>query len=364
MPQTYAQLFNENPATGWGIDAREFNGRRSRRSRAAAVDKRRERIVSLGAGRVAAMLDELASTLLPIRSRLPVNVVFIAVDSFKDAVIADLVNAAMVAHLSATAAAYLEAGIELSRRPTVVGFGRRMLSTKVPGRGWTSQARASRSRTFATTIEEAESFVKARAKLTDDQVEAIKAAYAERALDLGAGVVTPQARARLEATVARIIGENLHVADGKKLIAETLDSLGLTPKNPFTVEAIVRTQVQLAYSAASVHADRDPAIAEILWGYEYSTVGDDRVRPTHAGLDGLRLPKEDPRWRSLMPPNGFACRCTALRIFSGEAAAKVVPPEAEVEIDGKKVVPGADPGWTFNPGDVLDAIAAVSPSPQ
>ena len=43
--------------------------------------------------------------------------------------------------------------------------------------------------------------------------------------------------------------------------------------------------------------------------WEYRTVGDDKVRPEHAALNGLVLPANDPRWRKIYPPNGWNCRC-------------------------------------------------------
>lgn len=43
--------------------------------------------------------------------------------------------------------------------------------------------------------------------------------------------------------------------------------------------------------------------------WEYRTVGDEKVRPEHAALDGLILPANDPRWDKIFPPNGWKCRC-------------------------------------------------------
>jgi SPP1 gp7 family putative phage head morphogenesis protein len=44
----------------------------------------------------------------------------------------------------------------------------------------------------------------------------------------------------------------------------------------------------------------------------YSTVGDDRVRPKHAKLDGLILQAKSPVWKSIYPPNDWGCRCTVV----------------------------------------------------
>jgi len=43
--------------------------------------------------------------------------------------------------------------------------------------------------------------------------------------------------------------------------------------------------------------------------WEYRTVGDDKVRPEHAKLNGIILLAIDPRWLKIWPPNGWKCRC-------------------------------------------------------
>lgn len=42
----------------------------------------------------------------------------------------------------------------------------------------------------------------------------------------------------------------------------------------------------------------------------YQTVGDGRVRPTHAALDNIVRPVDDKFWDKYMPQNGWNCRCT------------------------------------------------------
>lgn len=53
--------------------------------------------------------------------------------------------------------------------------------------------------------------------------------------------------------------------------------------------------------------DRNSNILKYL---EYDTVGDSRVRPTHAELDGITRPVDDAFWSSYYPPNGWRCRCS------------------------------------------------------
>lgn len=50
---------------------------------------------------------------------------------------------------------------------------------------------------------------------------------------------------------------------------------------------------------------------------EYSTVGDNRVRPAHRRFDGLVLAKDDPFWKTYWPPLDWNCRCTIIPAQSG-----------------------------------------------
>ena len=118
---------------------------------------------------------------------------------------------------------------------------------------------------------------------------------------------------------------------------------------PYLLETLARTQTQLAYGAGRWNVNQDPAIDEILWGYEYVTVGDDRVRPNHEALNGTRYPKDDALLQEIWPPNGFNCRCTMIEIYFEGTPNR---PDATEIVDGMEVVPGADKGWAFNPGIV------------
>lgn len=53
--------------------------------------------------------------------------------------------------------------------------------------------------------------------------------------------------------------------------------------------------------------------AALLPMLTYHTVGDARVRPEHAAMDGVSRPVEDKWWNKYMPPNGWNCRCTVIQ---------------------------------------------------
>ena len=62
---------------------------------------------------------------------------------------------------------------------------------------------------------------------------------------------------------------------------------------------------------------------------KYVTVGDGRVRPEHAALDGIVRPVGDSFWKKYYPPNGWNCRCTVMQVDCGDT-----PPS---DIKGLKV---------------------------
>lgn len=108
------------------------------------------------------------------------------------------------------------------------------------------------------------------------------------------------------------------------------------------VETALRTGMSSAFTAGRFEAAKDPEIAEILWGWEYVAILDDRVRDEHAALHGTKLPLDDPLWESIAPPNGFNCRCTLIEAFKDENPQRV-------EKDGTP-----DTGFLFNPYDLYN----------
>lgn len=151
---------------------------------------------------------------------------------------------------------------------------------------------------------------------------------------------------RLQEAVLQTVQEGLHVKGGVKVLRQTFDDLGLTPKNSYTLENIFRTQTQLAYSAGRATVESTPEYRELLWGYRYSTVGDDRVRETHAEMEGATALADDLVWERWRPPNGWGCRCQLIPLFD----------EAEVYVP-TGVEP--DEGFGFNPAMLLGLGSSV-----
>ena len=200
------------------------------------------------------------------------------------------------------------------------------------------------------TYETAVRLMQRRMGLTPAQLLDLKHTYNAQAVRIITAAEN-KIEALIRVTLAETTKQGMHVREGSKRMLRAFEVAGLSPNNSFTMEAIFRTQTNLAYGAGRWQADQDPAIQEILWGYKYVTVGDDRVRPEHVGFEDVTLPKEDPFWQTHWPPNGWACRCAVISIFDEPAGGEQKPPEF-VMVDGKRVRPTIDDGFAFNPGSV------------
>jgi len=238
-----------------------------------------------------------------------------------------------------------------------------MVYTRLKGLDRSEQLRAQQSSgdlTVAAALSPAyvrgQRFLRRRLQVTDGQLAAMEAqATVHVARVVGEAEVAIQRR--LQTAVAEIHRDGLHVREGVKRLQDEFAAAQITPRNRGTLEAIFRTQTQLAYSAGRAEYEQDPDIDAILWGYKYVTVGDDRVRDSHIGLDGVTLPKDDPWWSTNRPPNGYNCRCQVIPIYRARG---VVPAPADAVVDGKRVTQGADPGFAFDPGTLLPATGVGS----
>lgn len=123
-------------------------------------------------------------------------------------------------------------------------------------------------------------------------------------------------------TIVDLTKLGVHVRGGKKEISDILLNAGLDPAaTPRLAETIFRTQTAAAYNAGRWNIVNDSDTAPYIWGFQYCTAHDRRVRPEHRLLEGVRLPKDDPFWKRYFPPNGWNCRCTVLEIWNDEETA-------------------------------------------
>lgn len=75
-----------------------------------------------------------------------------------------------------------------------------------------------------------------------------------------------------------------------------------------------KTYLETEYDSAIACAEMAQKWQELqsLPLLEFNTVGDDRVRPTHAELDEFTAPPDDAIWGKIYPPIDWNCRCTVI----------------------------------------------------
>ena len=94
----------------------------------------------------------------------------------------------------------------------------------------------------------------------------------------------------------------------KKNIVKILDDSHFEGGSERRAELLVRTHGFQAYQATTYKAGME---ADGTTHWQYLTMEDHRVRPTHVALDGITLPKNDPFWKKHFPPWEWGCRCRA-----------------------------------------------------
>ena len=114
------------------------------------------------------------------------------------------------------------------------------------------------------------------------------------------------------ATIASLIADKEPPGRALKILKATLDKLGVGDIGQSRLETIYRTEASVAYHAGRWQEDqRNPKV----WGYQYVTMHDDRVRPEHAALDGTTLPKKALFWKRYWPPLAWNCRCQVVSLY-------------------------------------------------
>jgi SPP1 gp7 family putative phage head morphogenesis protein len=186
------------------------------------------------------------------------------------------------------------------------------------------------------------------ALLSEGDLQQLQQTYNTEALRV-TGTMATQLETAVQQAVLDTTEQGGGVKEGITALRQAFASEGFTPAADHTLEAVFRTQTQLSYSAGRENSLADPAIQSILVSFTYNTVGDDRVRETHAAMDGVTRPKDDPIWDIWTPPCGWNCRCAKLENFEDVKLTDV--PDVQ-----------PDQGFAFNPGRVF--ADSIRPTPK
>lgn len=186
-----------------------------------------------------------------------------------------------------------------------------------------------------SAYDEALKYYQKRMALSDEDVQKLRKLYGNEAAR-----VTRSASDLVEKKAAEAISESLKAGEHIKLaqarLLTALESAGISEPSPFLCETLVRTGISQAYAAGQYNALNDDALKDVHQGWQYVTVGDNRVRPEHEELDGMTADVDNEVWDTYLPPLGFNCRCTVIPLFS------------DFEEDIPDDLPEIDPEWAYD----------------
>ncbi len=165
---------------------------------------------------------------------------------------------------------------------------------------------------------------------------------------------------------------------------QTIDGQNVQLGSSRRLWTILDTNIRTSYAAGRWHQQMEEAADRPY--LMYLTVGDSRVRDSHAALHGLTLPADDPFWQTHYPPNEWGCRCRVrsltqkqydIMIAKGDIwipksmsleSRPVVLPTGEskpdettahiITADGTRISSTPGRGWSYNPGAAAYALDA------
>ena len=165
-----------------------------------------------------------------------------------------------------------------------------------------------------------------------------------------AGIEQLDALQRIRDAVAKL-PEGASWDEAKKEIAAEIspfvggdDDSKRTTASKARAEFLLRTHGFQAYAVARHQQQMSVARDFPYWKYE--TVGDSRVRPGHAALDGKVLRADDPWWKTHYPPWDWGCRCIVVAIDEDDAE------ELGITEPEDMPTPGRSGSFTFDPTNV------------
>ncbi len=335
-------------------------------SNGPAPDGPPPRIISAASGRRLTLADrlELAEFSRSLRDRIDeLSELALRTPAFRDPVrgLMDAFDAALrdagaLPSLASWKAAPPPELVDLMERLVLAGMlhGRADVTDEARRAGWTAHPEfaldPAGSHEFITlnllTLAPAEALKLFSSKLpmTQEALKALGAAARQKAFSI-AGDVTEQFVSDVQAARAEAFEQGKSLKEFTDSVRQLYEDHGYTPASNHYLETVYRNTAAESYNGARWQQMNDPDLGEFYWGFEYVTVGDDRVRPGHAALAGFVAPKSDPVWQTIWPPNGHRCRCATRGVTLADARRR--------GLTGASPFPAGftpDPGWDHHPG--------------
>jgi SPP1 gp7 family putative phage head morphogenesis protein len=171
---------------------------------------------------------------------------------------------------------------------------------------------------FDLPNDDAQRFIQQLVPVTKDVFNGLTAQYQRDAFTL-AGTSDVRLIEKIRDALGNIAQEGGTAQDFHAAVRKLTGDTSIDELNAFTLDTAFQTAMQKAYSAGRLKQMQEPSMMDALPFWQYWTVGDLRVRPEHAVLDGFLARAIDPVWGKIYPPSGFNCRCSVVPIPADEA---------------------------------------------
>ena len=207
--------------------------------------------------------------------------------------------------------------------------------------------------------EAAAAYIRGKAVADPANFGALPAQLKQRAFTV-AGIERMDTLRRLRDTIARL-PEGASWDEVKRDLAaeispfvDTPDGAGESGRSKAArarAEFLLRTHGFQAYSVAR-HQQQMEVVKDFPY-WKYETVGDNRVRASHAALDGKVLRADDPWWKTHYPPWDWGCRCIVIPLDEEDAQ------EIGISEHNDMPTPARNENFSFDPTDASIDIDAL-----
>ncbi len=161
-------------------------------------------------------------------------------------------------------------------------------------------------------------YLRSLTPVTKETFDGLSAQYKRDAFTV-AGVSDVRLVEKIRDELAKTMQDGGTREDFEKAVEQMTTKAGVADVMAFTLDTVFTTNMHKAYALGRYEQLTEPDTAEALPFWQYMTVGDDRVRPEHAAIDGFQARVIDPVWNKIYPPNGFNCRCIVIPLLASEA---------------------------------------------
>jgi len=159
-------------------------------------------------------------------------------------------------------------------------------------------------------------------------------------------------------SVARSLRVGYDADRAGRALNDALRRAGYEPLAPWHAKLVAQMNYASAYGAGSWEMLHDPKLAGIIPAYRYVTMHDNRVRPSHAKMEGFVARRDHPIWDVWWPPNGYNCRCRVMGVSANSYSGRSKP---WPKLDGDTVQPdetGTGSSFAGSPRAYIAAKAA------